>query len=172
MRRHLLKTFRNNVDKTSVELDDCDIYWESVGSREAYRQNTMTCSRNVLTKQLQTEGDWRVALAGIFIPTSIENVTTKQYFVHTEKTPFKTSASSGNKNPGGVMVEPEYWSNHTSFLDYEYKTVKDVVTRLYVAVDESTRRIVTFGTGEVCVEFNIADGRGVILHYRSLFVIL
>ena len=138
---------------------------------ETYRQNTKACFRNVLAEPLQLEGDWRVALAKLIFPTSIKNVTTKEYFVYTPKTPFNSSLSAGKTNSGGVMVEREDWSNNATFPDGEYKTVKDVVTSLHVAVAKSTRPIVTSRT-EDSVEFNFADGYGISLHDRSLFDVL
>ena len=67
------------------------------------------------------------------------------------------------------MVEREDWSNNATFPDSDNKTVKDVVTRLHVAVAKTTRLIVTSSTGEDSVEFNFADGYGINLHDRSLF---
>ena len=46
-------------------MDEFDIYLESTGSMETYRQNIMASFRNVLAEPLQLEGDWRVALAEI-----------------------------------------------------------------------------------------------------------
>ena len=139
---------------------------------ETYRQNTVARFRNVLAEPLKLEGDCRVALAEIISRTRIKNVTTKEYFVYTPKTPFNSSPSTGKTNSGGVMVEREVWSNNAIFPHGEYKTVKDVVTRLHVAVAKSTRLIVTSSTEEDSVDFNFADGYGVSLHDRSLFDVL
>ena len=62
------------------------------------------------------------------------------------------------------MVEPEDCSDNATFLDGRYETVRDVVTRLHVAVAKGTRLIVTFSTAEDNVEFNFADGYGKNLH--------
>ena len=70
------------------------------------------------------------------------------------------------------MVERGDWSNNAIFPDGEYKTVKDIVTRLHVAVAKSTRPVVTCSTEEDSVEFKSADGYGIILLDRSLFDIL
>ena len=115
---------------------------------ETNPQNTMACFRNVLAEPLQLEGDWRAALAEIIFPTSIKNVTTKEYFLYTPKTPFKSLPSTSRTNSGGVMLEREDWSNNATFPDGEHKSVKDVVTRLHVAVAKSTRLIVTSSTEE------------------------
>ena len=139
---------------------------------KTYRQNTMACFRNVLAKPLQLEGDCRVALADIIFPISIKNVSTKEYFVYTPKIPFNSSSPAGKTNSGGVMVEREDWSNNGTFPDCEYKTVKDVVTRLHIAVAKSTRLVVTSSTEEDSEEFNFADGYGISLHDRSLFDVL
>ena len=88
-------------------MDEFDIYLESAGSTETYQQNTMTCLRNLLTEPLQLEGDWRVALAEIFSPKSIKNVSTIDYFVYTPKIPFNISTSTGNTSSGSEMVEHE-----------------------------------------------------------------
>ena len=152
-----MKVLRAGVDKNSIEIDEFDIYLESTGSMEIYQQNTMACFRNVLAEPLQLEGDWRVALAEIIFPTSIKNVTTKEYVVYTSKTPFNCLPSAGKTNSGGVMVEREDKSNNATFLDGEYQTVKDVVTRLHVAVAKSTRLIVTSSSEEDSVAFNFAD---------------
>ena len=82
--------------------------------------------------------------------------------IHTENS-ISYSPSTGKTNSGGVMVEREYWSNNAGFPD-EYKTVKDVVTRLHVAVAKSKRLIVTSSTEEDSVEFNFADGHGISPH--------
>ena len=111
-------------------------------------------------------------MAEIIFPTSIKVVTTKEYFVYTTKTPFNSSPSAGKTNSGGVMVEREDWSNNAIFPDGEYKTVKDVVTRLHVVFAKSTRLIVTSSTEEDSVDFNFADGNGISLHDRSLFDVL
>ena len=153
-------------------MDEFDIYLESAGSMKTCRQNTMACFRNVLAEPLQLEGDCRVVLADIIFPTSIKNISTKGYFVYTPKTPFNSSPPAGKTNSGGVMVEREDWSNNGTFPDCEYKTVKDVVTRLHVAVAKSTRLIVTSSTEEDSVEFNFADGYGISLHDRSLIDVL
>ena len=82
------------------------------------------------------------------------------------------SPSLGNTSSGGVLMEREGWSNNAFFPDGEYKTVKLVVTRLYVAVAKGTRPILIYSTEEDCVEFNFADGYGISLHGRSLFEVL
>ena len=79
----------------------------------------MACFRNVLAELIQLDGDWRVAVAEIIFPTSIKNVTTKEYFVYTSKTPFNSSPSAGKTNSGGVMVEREDWSNNATITDGE-----------------------------------------------------
>ena len=48
------------------------------------------------------------------------------------------------------MVEREGWSTNATFSDCEYKTVKDVVTRLQVAVAKGTKLILTSSNGEGC----------------------
>ena len=144
-------------------MDEFDLFLQSTGSMETYRQNTMACFRNVLVGPLQI-GDWRVALAEINFPTSIKNVTTKEYFVYTPKTPFSSSQSTGKTNSGSVFVEREDWSSNATFPDGEYKTVKDVIH----AVAKSTRLVVTSSTEEDSVELNFADGYGISLLDRSL----
>ena len=104
-------------------MDEFDLYLESTGSTETYRQNTKACFRNVLAEPSQLEGDWRVALGEIISPASMKDVTTKEYFVYTSKTPFNNSSSTGKTNSGGVMVEREDWSNNASSPDAGYKTV-------------------------------------------------
>ena len=86
-----MKVLRARVDKNSVEMDEFGINSESNGSMETYRQNTKACFRNVLAEPLQRKEDWRVALAQTIFPTSDKNVTTKEYFVYTPKTPFNSS---------------------------------------------------------------------------------
>ena len=66
------------------------------------------------------------------------------------------------------MVERQKCSNYATFPDCEYKTGKDVVTQLHVAVAKSTRLIVTSSTEEDSVEFNFEDGYGISVHDRSL----
>ena len=56
--------------------------------------------------------------------------------------------------------------------DGEYETVKDVVTRLDVAVAKSARLIVNSSTEEDSVEFTFAYGYGISLHDRSQFDVL
>ena len=149
-------------------MDEFD-HSESTDSMETYRQNRMACFRNVLAEALELEGDWRVALAEIIFPTSIKNLTTKEYFVYILRTPFHNSPSTGNTRSGGVMVEIEDWSNHATSHG-EYKTFKDIVTRLHVAVAKSTSPIVYASTEEYCVEFNFANGYRISLHSIGLFV--
>ena len=71
-----------------VEIHKFDIYLESTGSTETYRQNTMACIRNVLAELLLLEGDRRVVLVEIIFPASINIVTTKEYSFYTPQTPF------------------------------------------------------------------------------------
>ena len=115
---------------------------------EAYRQNIMACFGKVLAEPLQLERDWRMALVEIILSTSIKIVTTKEYFVYTQKTLFNNSPSVGNTSSGGVMVKRADWSNNAFFLDGEYKTVEDVVMRLHVVVARSTRPLVTSNSEE------------------------
>ena len=63
-------------------MDEFDIYIVSTASMQTYRDNKMACFRNVLSELLQLDGDWRVALAEITFPSSIKNVTTKDYFIY------------------------------------------------------------------------------------------
>ena len=153
-------------------MDEFDIHLESTGSMETYRQNTMERFRNVLAEHLKLEGEWRVAFAEKIFPTGIKNVTTREYLVSTPKTPFNSLPSTGKTNSGGVRVEREDWSNSATFLDVEYKTVKENVTRLHVAVARKTRLLVTSSMEKDSVEFNFADGYGVSLRDRSLFDVL
>ena len=66
-------------------------------------------------------------------------------------------------------MEREDRSNREFFPAGEYKFVKDVVTRLQVAVAKSTRLIVTSSTEEDNVEFNYADGYEISFHDRTVF---
>ena len=108
----------------------------------------------------------------MFLPTSIKNHTINEIFVHTPKIPFNNSSSTGKTNSGDVLVERDESKSNAFFLDGGYKTVKDVVTRLYVAVAKCTRLIVTSSTEKDSVEFNSAEGYGLNLHDRSLFDVL
>ena len=94
------------------------------------------------------------------------------YFVYTSKTPFIISTSTGKTNSGGVIVEREDCSNYATFPDGEYQTVKDIVTRLHVAVAKSTRLIVTSSIEQDSVDFNFTNGYGLKLHDGSLFDVL
>ena len=87
-------------------MDEFDIYLESIGSMETYRQSEMACFRHVFADPLEL-GDWREALAEIIVPASIKVVPIKQHFVCTPETPDHNSPSTGNTSSGGVMVERE-----------------------------------------------------------------
>ena len=65
----------------------------------------MACFHNELAELSQLEEVWRRALVEIIFPTSIKNLTTKEYFVYTPKTSFNTSPSTSKTNSRGVMVE-------------------------------------------------------------------
>ena len=51
-----------------------------------YQENKMACFHNVLSEPLQLDGDWRTALTEFTFPSSLENVTTKEYFIFTPRT--------------------------------------------------------------------------------------
>ena len=70
------------------------------------------------------------------------------------------------------MVGCEDWSSFATFPDSENKTVKDVVTRLHVAIVKNRRPIVTSSCEEDCLQFDFADGYGISLRYRILFIVL
>ena len=67
-------------------MDESDIYLDSTGSIETFRQNTMAGCRNVLAEFLPLKVDWRMASAEKILPTSVENVgTTRRVLrIHTE----------------------------------------------------------------------------------------
>ena len=51
------------------EMVDFDIFLVSPVSTWTYRQNTVACFRDLLTKSLQPEGGWRVALPDVISPS-------------------------------------------------------------------------------------------------------
>ena len=143
-------------------MDEFGIYLDSTGSLETYRQNNgmlpQRARRTFTTRR-------RVALAEILFPTSIKNVTTNEYFVYTPKTPFNSSPSTSQE---ALWWNLKIWSNNVTFPYGDYKTVKDVVTRLHVAVAKSTKLIVTSSTEEDSVGITFSDGYGKSLHDISL----
>ena len=60
----------------------------------------------------------------------------------------------------------------STFPDGQYKTVKDVVTRLRVAVAKNMMLIVTSNTEKDSVEFKFPDCYGISLHDRNLFDVI
>lgn len=148
-------------------MDEFDIYLESTGSMDTYHTNTMACFRNVLAEPLYLEGDWRVAIAEIIYPSSIKNVTTKDYFIYTPRTPYQLG-----------VLEREDWSNNAIFPDGEYKRIADIVEHLNsVSIEiasESNRQkpiIQSNSDGEV-VEFTFREGYGISVRDRTIFDVL
>ena len=70
------------------------------------------------------------------------------------------------------MVQCEVLSSCAAFPDSEIKTVKDVITRLHVAIVKSRKPIVTSSTEGDCVEVNFAVSYGISLRYRGLLLVL
>ena len=115
---------------------------------------------------------WRVAGQKDFFADKIKKDATKECFVYTPRTPFNNSSSLGNTSSASVMVECEGWSSNAAFPDGQNKTLQDVVTRLHVAVDESTGSIFTSSTYDDFVLFMKADYWGISLLDRTLFTVL
>ena len=101
-------------------MDEFDIYLESTGSMNIYRDNTMAVFRNLLAHPIHLEGDWRVALAEIIFPTRIKNITTTDYFIYTPKTPYENTPK---KSDGAdVVIQEEDWSDKATFGAGEFRT--------------------------------------------------
>ena len=151
-------------------MDEFDIYLESTGSMNIYKDNTMSVFRNLLAHSINLEGDWRVALAEIIYPTNIKNITTTEYMIYTPKTPYdSTPVTRGDA--AGVVVKQEDWSNDAKFESGEYITVKSILKQSEKGTE--TRKPLTSALFEDDgVELNFADGYGISVRDRAVLDVL
>ena len=150
-------------------MDEFDIYLESTGSMETYQENTMASFRNMLSEPLQLDGDWRVALAEITFPSSIKNVTTKDYFVYTPRTASEILMSVAGS--GGAVVHRPDWSSNATFPDGEIKSVENILEILKEGTVFNKPLLAT-NYQDRTVELEFADGYGISVQDRSLFNVL
>lgn len=57
-------------------MDEFEVYLVSNGSMQLYSNNTLASFTNHLSEPLSFDGNWRVALSSINIPTQIKNIST------------------------------------------------------------------------------------------------
>lgn len=149
-------------------MDEFDIYLESTGSMSIYKDNTMAVFRNHLSHPIQLEGDWRVALAEIIFPSSIKNITTKDFFIYTPKTPYVSASSS--TNVGNGLIRREAWEDNATFQDGELKTIATILEKL----EKSTESDMTFTAvrQDDEIELQFEKEYGISVRDRSLFDVL
>ena len=111
-------------------MDEFDIYLESTGSMNIYKDNTMSVFRNLLAHPINLEEDWRVALAEIIHPTNVKNITTTAYMIYTPKTPYDSTPVTMRGDGAGVVVRQEDWSDNAEFEAGEYITIKSILKKL------------------------------------------
>ena len=88
------------------QIDNCLV---PTHSKQTFQENKKACSRNVTSDFLQLEEDWRVALAELMFPSSIENITTKHYFIQETRT-AKKFLSIPNRSASAVVISSKRMS--------------------------------------------------------------
>ena len=150
-------------------MDEFDIYLESSGSMNIYRDNTMAVFRNLLAHPIHLEGDWRVALAEIIFPTSIKNITTTDYFIYTPKTPYDSTPNT--RDGADLVIQQEDWSDNATFEAGEFRTINSILQELEKGTE--TRRPINSATYvNDGIELNFKDGYGISVRDRSVLDVL
>ena len=147
--------FMNQNWSAFHKMDEFVAYLESTGSMDLHEANKVVSFCNLLAERLTLECDWRVALAEIIFPSRIENVTTKDLFIYTPKTPHDNAL---NVNSG-------------SAIQREYKTVMEVLSHLH-SITKDKRLLLTSTVENISVEIRFREGYGLSLLDRSLFDVL
>ena len=150
-------------------MDEFDIYLESAGSMNIYSGNTMAAFRNLLAHPIHLEGDWRVALAEIIFPTSIENITTTDFFIYTPKTPYDNTPVLSSE--GGGVIKREDWSDNAKFEAGEYQTISSIPKQLDKAT-ETKKPLNSADYVEDNIEIRFKSRYGISVRDRSLFDVL
>ena len=152
-------------------MDEFDIYLESTGSTQTYQNNKMSCFRNVLSEPLQLDGDWRVALAEITFPSSIKNVTTKDYFIYTPRTAKEILSNLNRSASAGVIVQRPDFSSNATFPDGEHESVEKILEILTKGT-VFNKPILKASCEQKTVELELAEGYGISVRDRSLLDVL
>ena len=150
-------------------MDEFDIYLESTGSMNIYRDNTMAVFRNLLAHPIHLEGDWRVALAEIIFPTRIKNITTTDYFIYTPKTPYENTPKTSDG--ADVVIQQEDWSDNATFGAGEFRTINSILDKLEEGT-ETRKPINSAMYVNDGVEINFKDGYGISVRDRSVLDVL
>ena len=152
-------------------MDEFDFYLESTGSMQTYQNNKMACFRDVLSEPLQLDGDWRVALAEITLPSSIKNVTTKEYFIYTPRT-AKEILSNVNRSPSpGVIVQRPDFSSNATFPDAEIESIENI-SEILKKGTVFNKPLLKASCEQKAVELEFAEGYGINVGDRSLLDVL
>ena len=103
-------------------MDEFDLLLDAFCSMDIYPHNTMAVFRTLRAHPSHLEGNWRVALAEIFFPTSSKNVTITDYFIYT---PSKQENFSKGVT-GGVLLSRDDWLDNATFPEGEYTTIESI----------------------------------------------
>ena len=76
-------------------MDNFEVYLVSNGSMQLYPNNTLASFTNHLSEPLQLDGNWRVSLSSISIPTAVKNISNGD-FIGFNKTRTRTRHLSRN----------------------------------------------------------------------------
>ena len=152
-------------------MDEFDIYLESTGSMQTYQNNKMACFRNVLSEPLQLDGDRRVALAEFTFPSSIKNVTTKDYFIYTPRTAREILSNLNRSAIADVIAQRPDFSSNATFPDGEIESIENVLEIL----KQSTvfnKPLLKASWEQKMVELEFAEGYGISVRDGSLLDVL
>ena len=152
-------------------MDKSYIYLESTGSMQTYQNNRMACFRNVLSEPLQLGGDWRVALAEITFPSSIKNVTIKDYFIYTPRTAKEILSNLNRSASAGVIVQRPDFSSNATFPDREIESTENIL-EIPKKSTVFNKPLLKASCEQKTVELEFAEGYGISGRDRSSLDVL
>ena len=135
------------------------------------QNNKKACFRNVLSKPLQLDGDWRVALAEITLPSSIKNVTTKDYFIYTPRKATEVLSNLNRSASAGVIVQRPDFSSNATFPDGEIESIENILELLKKGT-VFNKPLLKASCEQKTVEVEFAESYGISVRNRSLFDVL